>query len=154
MNSAEELERFSKNPLVKSVLRVMTYELLWSSEDVKWFEQETNKLMERCGGFVKDDRDWITQAIVRMKGDFLKQQLGWDFARKGDEGMFEAKAEKMFPALVPRRRDVPPPPPPRLVRRRDSRARSASPAGRGRQRGRSPSVSASPPPRRRRMNGN
>merc|ERR1719247_2568778 len=87
MNPADELERFSKNTLVLSVLRVMTYEMLWSTRDVKWFGDMTNKLTERCGGLVKGDRDWIEEAIVRMKGHFLKQQLELDF---GDHIMEQA----------------------------------------------------------------
>lgn len=84
LNPTADLERVSKDKVALSVLRTLTYELMWSQRDARWFEETTDDLIERCGEYwaalpSEADTDWIACAMVRMKAAVLKVQSDWDF---------------------------------------------------------------------------
>eukprot|EP00434_Breviolum_minutum_P004852 symbB.v1.2.004279.t1/scaffold220.1/size262620/3 len=100
MNPGEELKMVTaKSPLVLSILRVrpvsfisiqsakdftrpvqvMAYEFMWTPNCTSQGAKEgARDLMERVSLSVKADRDWITDAMVRMGDVFEKAHKDWD----------------------------------------------------------------------------
>lgn len=75
----EELKRITAaNPWVLSILRVLAYELMWMPEgDVKTVKDETADLMQQCKLSANEDRDWLLEAVVRMRKDFDNASKDW-----------------------------------------------------------------------------
>jgi len=80
MNPGEELKMVTaKSPMVLSILRVMAYEFMWTPNCTpKGACQGARDLMERVSVAVKADREWITNAMVRMGEAFEKVHNAWD----------------------------------------------------------------------------
>ncbi|CAJ1445183.1 unnamed protein product, partial [Effrenium voratum] len=75
MNPGEELKMVTaKSPLVLSILRVMAYEFMWTPNCTPRGAREgARDLMERVSLSVKADREWITDAMIRMGEAFEKE---------------------------------------------------------------------------------
>ncbi|CAK8997801.1 unnamed protein product [Durusdinium trenchii] len=80
MNPGEELKMVTaKSPLVLSILRVMAYEFMWTPNcAARGAKEGARDLMERVSLSVKADRDWITDAMIRMGEAFEKAHNDWD----------------------------------------------------------------------------
>ncbi|CAE7284642.1 unnamed protein product [Symbiodinium natans] len=80
MNPGDELKMVTaKSPMVLSILRVMAYEFMWTpSCTPRGAKEGARDLMERVNVSVKADRDWITDAMVRMGEAFEKAHNAWD----------------------------------------------------------------------------
>lgn len=80
MNPGDELKMVTaKSPMVLSILRVMAYEFMWApSCTPRGAKEGARDLMERVNVSVKADRDWITDAMVRMGEAFEKAHNAWD----------------------------------------------------------------------------
>ncbi|CAJ1374319.1 unnamed protein product [Effrenium voratum] len=80
MNPGEELKMVTaKSPLVLSILRVMAYEFMWTPNCTPRGAREgARDLMERVSLSVKADREWITDAMIRMGEAFEKAHNDWD----------------------------------------------------------------------------
>mmetsp|Transcript_43722 Transcript_43722/g.94197 ORF Transcript_43722/g.94197 Transcript_43722/m.94197 type:complete len:259 (-) Transcript_43722:184-960(-) len=87
VNPDDELTKFTReSPLVLSILRVMAYEYMWLPPSTeKSARQGVQELMEKCALSGKSDRDWITEAVLRMRQCFDKSQEDWEKNRRARE---------------------------------------------------------------------
>jgi len=85
-NPGNDLKRYSKNSSVLSVLRVLAFELMFTpSITARAIVNAAHQLMDMCGMNLRAERQWISEAVSRMRNSFEKGHQEIDKKRKSQE---------------------------------------------------------------------
>merc|ERR1719412_3172601 len=91
----------ANSPLMLSILRVVTFELMWvPTGTVRMAQQIATDLMEKCNMAGKADRDWISGAVGRMRAAFEKTHQDWERKQRARQERKRRELEEMTTARM------------------------------------------------------